>query len=415
MVQTLGAVKASKSLGPFALLQVIGRGANAIVYKARHEPTGKLAAVKVLPRLLGLDPAPLERFKREFNVIRRLQHPHLVRSVALGMDRGLHYLVLEFVPGDNLEKRIKEHGPLTCDDAAAIFTQIGAGLGHLHANRILHRDIKPNNILVTPDKLAKLGDFGLLKQLTDDGQITRTHQSLGTMEFGAPEQFEDAKRVDRRCDIYSLAATMYTGLTGKFPFGNAGQIHTLQRKHLCQFVPLRLMLPSLPPAIDQLISRCLDADPRRRPNDCTEFLEVLRSFAPEPQPLPSQPAAIIRAANKRERRASLRYNVDLSSTFVPFHDNARRRWDATVLDISSLGARLQTSCPVAVDSVVHFTLGDSAVSELAVVRWVKSEQEPIHTLGCAFVRPLDPKVLEEFFKTGRTAGTSGVTSSGHGT
>ncbi len=395
------AVSPSKTLGPFELLQVIGRGANATVYKAKHKPTGKLAAVKVLPRILGLEPAALERFRREFTVIRQLRHRHLVRAVAVGEDRGLNYLVLEFVPGENLEQRLKQKGVLSIEDTAAIFVQIADGLRHLHSHRILHRDIKPSNIFLTPENVAKLGDFGLLKQLADDVGITQTRQSLGTLEYSAPEQFEDAKRVDRRCDIYSLAATMYTALTGKFPFGNAGPMQTLQRKHLCQFVPLRLSLPSLAPALDQLISRCLDADPRRRPSDCEEFLDVLGSFFPVLETstfqgsetmVPGLPPAV-----KQERRASLRYNVDLAATFVPFHESTRRRWDATILDISPLGVRLQTSCPVAVNSVVHVTLGNSAVSELGLVRWVKPGEGALHAVGCAFVRPLSHQVLEELF------------------
>jgi serine/threonine protein kinase len=395
------AVNLSKSLGPFELLQVIGRGANAIVYKARHKPTGKLAAVKILPQLRGLEPEAYERFNREFTVIHRLQHRHLVRSVAFGEDRGLNYVVLEYVPGQNLEQRLKQHGCLSIEDTAAIFVQIADGLRHLHANRILHRDIKPSNIFLTPENIAKLGDFGLLKELADEVQITRTHQSLGTIEYSAPEQFEDAKRVDRRCDLFSLAASMYTALTGKFPFGNAGQMQTLQRKVLCQFAPLRLLLPTLDPAIDQLISRCLDPDPRRRPSDCDEFLEILGRFFPDVE----APMSAVGEKSylgdmtgaAQERRASLRYSVDMSATFVPFHESTRRRWDATILDISTLGIRLQTSCPVAVNSVVHVALDNTAVSELALVRWLKPGDSPKHAVGCAFIRPLSPKVLEEFF------------------
>jgi serine/threonine protein kinase len=393
-------VSAAKSLGPFELLQVIGRGANATVYKARHKPTGKIAAVKILPRLLGMEPVVLERFRREFSVVRQLQHRHLVRSIALGEDRGLNYLVLEFIPGENLEQRLKKNACLPIEETAAIFVQIADGLRHLHASRILHRDIKPSNIFLTHENIAKLGDFGLLKLLAEDGQITQTHQSLGTIEYSAPEQFEDAKRVDRRCDIYSLAATMYTALTGKFPFGNAGPMQSLQRKQLCQFVPLRLLLPSLAPAIDQLVSRCLDPDPRRRPSDCDEFLDVLGSFFPDSEPATGtayETVADIQPAKKSERRASLRYSVDMTATFVPFHESTRRRWEATILDLSSLGIRLQTACPVAVNSVVHVTLGNSAVSELALVRWVKPATGEMHTVGCAFVRPLSQKILEEFF------------------
>ena len=121
-------------------------------------------------------------------MIRQLRHRHLVRAVAVGADRGLNYLVLEFVPGENLEQRLKKKSCLLIEDTAAIFVQIADGLRHLHANRILHRDIKPGNIFLTHENIAKLGDFGLLKQLTEDGQITQTHHPSARSDT-APEQF----------------------------------------------------------------------------------------------------------------------------------------------------------------------------------------------------------------------------------
>jgi serine/threonine protein kinase len=400
------ATRTTRSLGDFELLQTIGRGANATVYKARHKPTGKIAAVKVLARHLGLDPIALERFKREFTLIRQLQHRHLVRAIAFAERQGIRYLVAEYVPGLNLEQRLRQTGPLPVEDVAAIFVQIADGLRHLHINNLLHRDLKPSNVFLTDQNIAKLGDFGLLKELDNDAPITQTQQSLGTMEFGAPEQFEDAKRVDRRCDVFSLAATMYTALTGMFPFGNAGPMQTLQRKLLGQFVPLRLLLPMLDPAIDQLLSRCLDPDPRRRPADCNEFLDVLGHFFPEPESASStiidtpDPDPLPR--DRKERRATLRYTVDLNATFVPFHQNVRGRWEATILDVSSLGVRLQTTCPVDVNSVMHVTFGNRALSELALVKWVQAGAGNTHIVGCSFVRPLACKDLEEIFTSAPT-------------
>jgi serine/threonine-protein kinase len=136
MLQTQAEPKPSITFGPFEILAKLGRGAASTVYQARHLPTGKFAAVKVLAQLAGLEPGVLERFKREFTVIRRIRHPHLVRSVAMGQEKGLWFLVLEFVPGQNLEQRLKHHGPLPLEEAAAIFVQIADGLRFLHANSI---------------------------------------------------------------------------------------------------------------------------------------------------------------------------------------------------------------------------------------------------------------------------------------
>ncbi|MBI3821684.1 MAG: serine/threonine protein kinase [Planctomycetes bacterium] len=403
MTQTLSEGRSAQTFGPFELLAKLGRGAHSTVYKARHKPTGKLAAVKILSPLVGLAPAAFERFQREFAAIRTLNHRNLVRCVAMGEERSLHYLVHEFVPGQNLEYRLKNHGPLSVADGAAVFVQIADGLHYLHANGILHRDIKPSNIFLTRDNIAKLGDFGLLKQLNEESDITLSGQSLGTIEYGAPEQFEDAKRVDRRCDIFSLAATFYTALTGKFPFGNAAPLQTLQSKQTYQFVPLRLLLPALDPAIDQLVSRCLDPDPRRRPNDCDEFLEVLsRLFPRNPDTEPPLAGAETLIADgaplvRPERRASCRKRADLSASLALFHEPSRRRWDTTLLDISTLGVRLQTACPVSIGSVVHVALGDRPLSELALVRWMLPGQDSTNIVGCEFVRPLSPRELEGVF------------------
>jgi serine/threonine protein kinase len=387
--------RALKSIGPFELIAKIGQGGNATVFKARHQPTNKVVAIKVIPRLLEQQPGEFERFEREFTVIRELRHPNIVRSIGFGKESEILYLILEFVPGQNLEMRLKHQGCLSLDETKTTFIQIAEALRFLHANSILHRDIKPSNIFLTPGNDAKLGDFGLLKKLTEDSHITRTRQGMGTIEYGAPEQFDDAKRVDRTCDIFSLAATIYTALTGQFPFGIGGHLQILQRKLLHQFVPIRLLLPAIPAAIDQLVSRCLNPDPRRRPSDCNEFLDVLNSLPVCPD-RPTDTGGVGASAVPRsrpDRRATLRFAVDLSASFVPFHQKMRGRWEATILDISCDGVRLQTPRPIPVNSVVHISIGKQ-VNSLALVRWVRPSEGPMQVVGCSFVRPLVRQDIE---------------------
>src|SRR5262249_3676574 len=159
----------------------------------------------------------------EFTAVRELRHPHLVETLDFGEAGGLPYLVMEFVAGPSLEKRLRE-GPLPLAEALAVFGQGAQGLQFLHQRQIGHRDIKPGNILLGEDGIVRLGDFGLLKNLAGDAVLTQSGQAMGTMEYGAPEQFEDAKSADLRCDLYSVAAALYTALTGQFPFGMGGHL-----------------------------------------------------------------------------------------------------------------------------------------------------------------------------------------------
>jgi serine/threonine protein kinase len=395
-----------KSFGAFEVLAMIGRGGTAAVYKVRHKVTGELAALKVGPPYLQLEAGALDRFQQEFTAISPLSHPNVVRALSQGEQDGASYLVLELVPGQNLDEHLKQKGALTPADAVAIFLQVADGLRYLHANHIVHRDIKPSNIFLTPDHQAKLGDFGLLKNLKDSLSLTRSRQAMGTIDYGAPEQFEDAKRVDRRCDLYSLAATFYTALTGKFPFGNGNPLQIMARKSLNQFVPLRLLLPSLDGAIDRLVNRCLEAQPGQRPSGCDEFIAVLRhdrNDAGRPAPVADSAAIDFpnsRPATGRERRTTVRFAVDLTATFVPYHQNMRGRWEATILDVSREGICLQTPRSVAVNSVLQVNLGKRATMELVLVRWVKPGKGETHIAGCSFVHVLANQDFEAICHTG---------------
>jgi serine/threonine protein kinase len=389
------AEKTPKTIGPFELLERIGRGGAASVYKARH-PDGRIVAVKLVHRFMALDPTNLERFKREYSTIAELRHPNLVQTLDFGEIDEIPYLVLEFVPGQNLDQRLKQRGPLPIHEALTVFGQVARGLCFLHEQQILHRDIKPANILLGDDGQAKLADFGLLKNLSSDTMITRSRQSMGTMEYGAPEQFENAKNVDFRCDLYSLAATMYTALTGQFPFGVGGYMKILQRKLLHQFVPLRHLVPGVPDALDELIAHALQPQRDLRPADVSEFIAGLHE-AQGPQ-LPSTPKSGPRkgkAAKEKERRAHVRAAAALPAAFVPFHEMKRGTWNATILNVSSGGLLLQASQPYPINTVLEVLPSGRGAAYLAQVRWTQTAIDQTHILGCAFVRPLSEGDLEE--------------------
>jgi serine/threonine-protein kinase len=377
-------------------MATLGRGGHSTVYKVKHRQTGMIAALKAGPDLLQLEEDALERFQQEFQAIAPLSHPSIVRVLELAEHLEVPYLVLEYVPGLNLDEHVKDKGVLQLREAIAVFRQVTDGLRYLHANQIVHRDIKPSNILLATYGQAKLADFGLLKRLNRDLGLTRSRQAMGTIDYGAPEQFEDAKRVDQRCDLYSLAATLYTSLSGRFPFGNGNPMQILQRKLNNHCVPLRLLLPGLDPALDGLVSRCLEPNPARRPSRCDDFLAVLRQCARRPASANAkipEPAST-HEAREPERRASVRFAVDLNTTFVPFHQKMRGRWQATILDISAGGVCLQMPRPVTVHSVLQLTLGRYVASELVFVRWAKPGPGGTQVVGGSFVRPLAIEELE---------------------
>jgi serine/threonine protein kinase len=401
-------------IGPYEVLETIGSGATATVYKGRQQQTGTVVAIKVSHGFTELDPEALERFKREFTAINQLRHPHLVRALSMGQDRkrGFTFVAMEYVPGQNLEQHVKAEGAFTPEVILPIFLQVAEGLRYLHANHFVHRDIKPSNILLDSQHNAKLADFGLLKDLTAELQLTPAGKSMGTMEFGAPEQFEDAKQVDRRCDLYSLAASLFYALTGHFPFGNGSQLQIMQRKVHNQFVPLRLLLPSLDPDIDRLVSRCLEPRPSMRLADCDEFIAVLKGCIARPASVaasaPENDPPTIKLGSGAERRASVRFAIDLTATLVTFHQKMRGRWDVTILDVSAAGIRLESPRSVAVNSVLEVKLGARMNSELVLVRWVRPGPGQTYVVGCSFVRSLPEQELEAICQAGAPETTAGI-------
>jgi len=380
--------------GPYRVIATIGRGGMARVFKARHQQTGEIVALKVASEIALLDPTLKKRFHREFAVARALCHPHLVRAFDCGEVDDALYQVLEFIEGQNLGQRIRDKGPLTVDEAVAVFTQVAGALQYVHEQGVLHRDIKPSNIMLHESGLAKLADFGLLKNLASQSSVlTRSNQSMGTIAYGAPEQFEDAKRADARCDLYSLAATFYAAVAGQFPFGGGGNIKILRRKLQNQFVPLRQMAPVIIAPLDQLIARCLHPSPQCRPQSCAEFIATLdeqrASGAKEISTLAAQgPGAPV--ANKNRRQA-FRSPVQLSATCEPMFAQGRKFWTAAITNLSKTGLCLHTASSFDVNTVLQVNLqvpGAAEASKLVRVRWVKPSAREQCAVGCEFVRPL---------------------------
>src|SRR3954452_7393290 len=197
--------------GRYRLESKLGSGGMSTVYLARDSTLERWVAVKVMHREISDQPDQLERFRREARAVAQLSHPNVVAVIDAGEDGGYPYIVLEYVEGETLKQRIDRLGRLPVDEAAAYGIEIGRGLAAAHAQRLIHRDVKPQNVLIDAEGRAKVTDFGIARSLESDG-LTKTGRVLGTTDYVAPEQAM-GQAVDARCDIYSLGVVLYEMLT----------------------------------------------------------------------------------------------------------------------------------------------------------------------------------------------------------
>ena len=202
--------------GRYRLESKLGSGGMSTVFLARDETLERWVAVKVMHREISDQPDQIERFRREARAVAQLSHPNVVAVIDAGEDGGYPYIVLEYVEGETLKQRIDRLGRLPVDEAAAYAIEIGRGLAAAHARRLVHRDVKPQNVLIDAEGRAKVTDFGIARSLESDG-LTKTGRVLGTTDYVAPEQAM-GHGVDSRSDIYSLGVLLYEMLTGEVPF-----------------------------------------------------------------------------------------------------------------------------------------------------------------------------------------------------
>ena len=264
-----------QTIGHYDLLDKIAEGGMGTVYRGKNRLTGAIVAIKVVPAHLLSNPVVLKRFEQEYHVARQIDHPNIVKALDFGREDETRYLVMEFVDGETLGQKIEREGALTEEDAIRIISQIAEGLQTAHKKGMIHRDVKPDNILLTSDGQAKLTDLGLVKELETDLNLTRTGRGLGTPHFMAPEQFRNAKKADARCDIYSLGATLYMMVTGQLPFQSNGPLDAWMKKINNEIEPPRNLMPDLSERVDWAIRRAISPDPLHRPESCREFIDDL--------------------------------------------------------------------------------------------------------------------------------------------
>lgn len=271
-----------QQIGDYDILSKIAEGGMGAVFKGRHRTTGQLVAIKIIPPQTAKNPTLLKRFEQEYKSAAAIDHPNVVRGIEFCGVGTSPFLVMEFVDGESIGAKVDREGPLPEELAVRIVAQVCQGLHRAHKQKMIHRDVKPDNILLTRDGVAKLTDLGLVKDADNEMNLTKTGRGLGTPNFMAPEQFRNAKNADVRCDIYSLGATLYTMLTGEAPFGKVGPLECWMRKIKNDLTPPRDLNPQISERVDWAIRRAMSADPDRRPSTCKEFVEDLTGTSMRP-------------------------------------------------------------------------------------------------------------------------------------
>jgi serine/threonine protein kinase len=390
MVQTSQA-SVPRTIGTYRILSLLAEGGMSTVYKGHDPATGATVAIKLGDAESTRDPVLLKRFEQEFRATSNLDHPHIVRVLEFGWAGPRPYIVMEFVDGGDLWTRIDRKGRLSPIEAVGYIVQVAKALHEAHGRGIIHRDIKPDNILLTRSGQAKLTDLGLSKDLESQCELTRPSRGIGTPNFIAPEQFSDARHAGVRCDVYSLGATLCMALTGQVPFAAATLSAVLKKKQANDFTSPRQIVPAISAHIDGAVRRAMMADPEQRYASCLEFIQALTredgsasaSTADTSSP-PARRSGIIAESIRKERRTAVRYGCSLPTSCTinqSLHDDVtlpRSRWAAQVCNLSVNGIAMLLPRRFEPGSVltVNLTSGDGDVSrtrDIRVVRVARAE------------------------------------------
>lgn len=262
--------------GRYQLISVVGGGGMAQVYKARDNVLGRIVAVKVLREQYSTDSQFVARFRREAQAAANLAHPNIVNVYDVGQDGDIHYIVMEYINGESLKEYIQRSSPMPISKAISVAVQILAGVEFAHRSGLIHRDIKPQNVLITPDGTVKVTDFGIAKSVSDLG-LTEAGLALGTAHYFSPEQAK-GERVVPQSDIYAVGVTLFEMLTGRIPF-ESESVMGLAFKHIAEEAPsVRELNPSVPPRLDSIVAKSLAKDPQERFGSAAEMERALRAI-----------------------------------------------------------------------------------------------------------------------------------------
>ncbi len=300
----------------YEIIVKLGQGAMGAVFKARQVSMDRLVALKVLAPRFAKDTAFVTRFVREARTVAKLHHQNIISGIDVGEHEGIHYFVMEYVDGETVGSLLRKSGAMPEKQALNIALQITKALDHANANSMVHRDIKPDNIMLTCDGVAKLCDLGLARQEGIDASLTQAGQTVGTPHYISPEQASGEKDIDIRSDIYSLGATLYHMILGSTPYP-PGTASVVMAKHLTELVPpLKDRQPGVSAAVSEVVAKMMKKNRAERYQTPAELLtdisNILEDYPPAhvkvemPRLIVKKPPVVPHAAGKDGQRDTYR-------------------------------------------------------------------------------------------------------------
>jgi eukaryotic-like serine/threonine-protein kinase len=255
------------------------------VFLAARDGTNERVAIKVLPPKKALEEEEaLRRFRREMEFSNRVKHPNLARMIGVGTEGDVHFMVLEYIPGESLYQAVKGEngGPLRVTDTARLFLKVLDGLDAAHTGGLIHRDIKPSNIMITPEGDARLLDLGLARLTEEEKPLTRPNLVVGTLDYASPEQLTNASSADRRSDLYSVGCTLYFTLAGRPPFEGGDIVNKIFKQRMEDPEPLEQIARGVPASFAAIVRKLMAKDPDDRHQTCAELrADLARWIDPE--------------------------------------------------------------------------------------------------------------------------------------
>ena len=263
--------------GRYELFERVGEGGMSVVYKAKDKLLNRFVAIKILKPEFINDHKFIDSFRRESQAAASLSHPNIVNIYDVGREGNIHYIVMELIQGKTLSDYIKEQGPMPYPKVIALSKQIAAALAFAHKNHIIHRDVKPHNVMITPNGTAKITDFGIAKAVNASTIVDNTEGIIGSVHYFSPEQARGGY-VDEKSDIYSLGIVMYEMLTGRVPFDGDNPVNIALMHINGEMVPPSKLVDGVPPALEHIILKCTDKYPVNRFASADELIEALNNL-----------------------------------------------------------------------------------------------------------------------------------------